>query len=136
MRAGWGSCPVDHTSSSMSQGPELSRIRTKNAPNGRGRTLLVNRQTEAPHDPQAGLQDFLGKGGESGGNRTLNPQIKSGFEEAKALEILMIWNAACADDGTGRHPGVTSTVAHARNCWEFDKGDSEQNDPALGNLRG
>ena len=64
------------------------------------------------------------RSGEPGGNRTLNPQIKSGCEEAKTLEILKILNVLCANDGKGRHPGVTSTVAHERHYSDFDKNDS------------
>jgi hypothetical protein len=68
--------------------------------------------------------------GEPGGNRTLNPQIKSGFDEARALEILMILNVVCADDGKGRHAGVTSTVAMDRFCSDFDGDDFVTNDHA------
>jgi hypothetical protein len=56
------------------------------------------------------------RSGEPGGNRTLNPQIKSGFEEAKAFNILRIVIVVCADDGKARHPGVTS-----KTIWQ-DKG--------------
>ena len=53
------------------------------------------------------------RGVEPGGNRTLNPQIKS-LGTAKTLEIRMILRVSCADRGSGRHPGVTSTLVRER----------------------
>ena len=55
--------------------------------------------------------------GEPGGNRTLNRHIKSGFEEARALEIL-ISNATyqtTARDGTQASPPSWHTRGIARN---------------------
>src|SRR5215471_2409835 len=52
--------------------------------------------------------EFLRKTGEPGGNRTLNPQIKSRFCQAKTFEILTICDATFADHGKMRHPDGTS----------------------------
>ena len=54
------------------------------------------------------LHGLRGKSGEPGGNRTLNPQIKSRFNPQKTFEIAMISRSKCADRGTGRHPGGPS----------------------------
>ena len=85
--------------------------------------------------PTSKTRIFFGKSGEPGGNRTLNPQIKSSFEEARALESLMILNVVCADDGKGRHPGVTSTEENERYCSDFDEDDSAPNNHPLGKSR-
>jgi hypothetical protein len=53
------------------------------------------------------LQDFNGKAGEPGGNRTLNPQIKSPIGQSKTLEIRMILDLRCAERAIAKQIDAT-----------------------------
>jgi len=54
------------------------------------------------------FQGFNAKSGEPGGNRTLNPQIKSRVTHAKTFQILAIVQPTYANGGRMRPPDGTT----------------------------